>query len=91
MTLHVTSWMTLHSRRSGTIAAYTLSPPTKEHAMSEFNVTSITSVDATAISDHNAIHRLFEMSAHSHDTQELAQLDALVYERLAVTYDDNTA
>ena len=71
------------------IAACTPSTPTKEHLMSESNVTSIKSVDANAISDHNAVHRLFEMTANGQDPLELAQLDALVYERLAEAYDEN--
>ncbi len=57
--------------------------------MSENNVTSIASLDASQISDGNAVHRLFEMTAHGQNPQELAQLDALVYERLTQTYDEN--
>ncbi len=56
--------------------------------MSENNVTLIASTDASDLSDHNAVHRLFEITANGEDTQELAQLDALVYERLSRAYDE---
>lgn len=57
--------------------------------MSENNVTSIASLDASQISDDNALHHLFEMTAKGHDVQELARLDALVYERLTQAYDED--
>ncbi len=59
--------------------------------MSEHNITSITAMDASHISDDSAVHRLFEMTTNGQHNQELAQLDALVYERLKQAYDENVA
>ncbi len=57
--------------------------------MSENNVTSIASTDALPLSDDSAVNRLFEITANGEDTQELAQLDALVYQRLTQAYDES--
>ncbi len=56
--------------------------------MSENNITSIAPMEAAAITDDNAVTRLFEITANGENAQELAQLDALVYERLTQAYDD---
>jgi len=56
--------------------------------MSENNIKSIASMDATLICDHTAVNRLFEVTANGGNPQELARLDALVYERLTQAYDD---
>jgi len=88
VTLHVTSQANPHFRPIGTISAYLPTTPAKEHAMSENNITSIAPMDASAITDDNAVNRLFEITASGENTQELAQLDALVYERLTQAYDE---
>ena len=56
--------------------------------MSDNNITSITSMDAAGITDDHAVNRLFEVTAKGEDMQELARLDALVYERLTQAYDE---
>ena len=44
-----------------------------------------------AVSDNNAVHRLFEIiSSGDLNSQEFMVLDALVYQRLARNYDESS-
>ncbi|MCY7355787.1 MAG: hypothetical protein LH470_12080 [Lysobacter sp.] len=54
--------------------------------MSENNLMGI-----AAVSDDNAVHRLFEIIASGDlNSQEFMVLDALVYQRLARNYDETS-